>query len=330
MAAIQPHPYAELTPTLILDAVEREGYRCSGHLLALNSYENRVFQIGLEDAPPLVAKFYRPGRWSDAAILEEHAFALELAAHEIPIVAPFTNAHEETLFLHAGFRFALYPRHGGHAPPLDDSQNLETLGRFIGRIHAIGSLRRFQHRGDLDVHEFGWEPRRYLLESDHLPGYLSQQYADITQDLLQLIETRLAQVAPASIRLHGDLHIGNILWRDASAHLVDLDDSRNGPAIQDLWMLLAGEYDSASASLDSLLRGYTQFQDFDPTQLSLIEPLRSLRMIHYAAWLARRWDDPAFPSAFPWFGNPRYWETHLQDLREQRAKLDEEPLRWPG
>lgn len=330
MALSATHPYAELTPTLILDAVEREGYRCSGHLLTLNSYENRVFQIGLEDAPPLVVKFYRPARWSDAAILEEHAFALELAAHEIPVVAPLMDAQEATLFRHAGFRFALYPRHGGHAPPLDDPHNLEMLGRFIGRIHAIGSLRRFRHRGDLDVHEFGWEPRRYLLASGHLPAYLSQQYADLTQDLLQLIETRQMQVEPTRIRLHGDLHIGNILWRDAGAHLVDLDDSRNGPAVQDLWMLLAGEDASVAASLDCLLRGYTRFQNFDPAQLSLIEPLRSLRMIHYAAWLARRWDDPAFPSAFPWFGNPRYWEVHLQDLREQRAKLDEEPLRWPA
>lgn len=320
-------PYDNLTPDTLLDAVDHAGWRSNGELLALNSYENRVYQVGVEDAAPLVAKFYRPGRWSDAAILEEHAFTAELAALEIPVVAPLADAGGATLFHHSGFRVALFPRRGGRAPELESPENLEWLGRFIGRIHAVGAAHAFRHRPELDVDTVGMPAREAVLASGFLPAELAPRYAEITAALID--GTRRAFDRAGNyrrLRLHGDCHPGNILWTDAGPHFVDFDDAVSGPALQDLWMLLAGDRAEMTAQLGALLHGYTQFAEFDPAELHLLEALRSLRILHYAAWIARRWHDPAFPRNFPWFDTGRYWEDHIQSLREQIPLVDEAPL----
>lgn len=324
-----PHApvYAGLDPDTILQAVEARGHVTSGHLLALNSYENRVYQIGLEGGGFLVAKFYRPGRWSDAAILEEHAFTLELADAEIPVVAPLRDDHGDTLFEHAGFRFALYPRRGGRWPDLDDPDKLEWLGRFLGRIHLVGEARPFAHRPALDIDSFGTRSYRYLLEHGFIPQHIELAYRTLAEDLLRQIEAAFRRAGDIThIRLHGDCHPGNILWTDDGPHFVDLDDCRSGPAVQDLWMLLSGDRNEMALQLSEIVAGYELFRDFDRRELHLIEALRTLRMLHYAAWIARRWDDPAFPQAFTWFNTPRYWEEHVLQLREQAAALDEPPL----
>jgi Ser/Thr protein kinase RdoA (MazF antagonist) len=320
-------PYSTLGPERVLEAVESLGYRCDARLLALNSYENRVYQVGIEDAPPLIAKFYRPGRWPDAAILEEHAFAAELAGEEIPVVAPLAGADGKTLHEYAGFRFALYPRQGGRWPELDDEDTLRWLGRFIGRIHAVGAAAPFSHRPTLGIDEFGTQASAYLLDHGFIPHELRDAYAGLAGDLLDRVAAAYDRAGDIrNIRLHGDCHPGNILWTDAGPHFVDLDDCRTGPAIQDLWMLLSGERSDMSRQMNLLLEGYTQFRELDLRELNLIEALRTLRMMHYAAWLARRWNDPAFPLAFPWFNTQRYWEEHILSLREQAALLDEPPL----
>ncbi len=326
--AIQ-HPYDALTPDTVLNAVDAAGHRTDGRLLALNSYENRVYQVGVEDGPPLIAKFYRPGRWTDQAIREEHAFTLALAEAEIPAVAPLVDDSGETLRAHAGFRFALYPRRGGRWPDLDDPDHLMWMGRFMGRIHALGAARPFVHRPTLDVASFGHASVDYLREAAVIPEYLREAWFSLARDVLAQVEAGFARAGDyARIRLHGDCHPGNILWTDDGPHFVDFDDARMGPAVQDLWMLLSGERAQMTAQIDEILSGYTEFMDFDPRQLHLIEPLRTLRMIHYSAWLARRWDDPSFPRSFPWFGEPRYWEEQVLALREQAAAMNEPPLRW--
>jgi Ser/Thr protein kinase RdoA (MazF antagonist) len=320
-------PYRDLTPDLILDAVESTGRRCSGGMLALNSYENRVYQIGLDAGGFIVAKFYRPGRWPDAAIREEHAFTLELAGHEIPVVAPLTDDHGETLFEHGGYRFALYPRRGGRWPDLDNPDNLLWMGRFLGRMHAVGAVRPFSDRPALTIADFGVASYQYVLQAGFIPAELVVPYRSLAEDVLKQVERCYARAGEVTdIRLHGDCHPGNILWTDDGPHFVDLDDCRMGPAVQDLWMLLSGERQEMTAQLSELLEGYNEFYDFNPRELHLIEPLRTLRMIHYSAWLARRWDDPAFPAAFPWFNTTRYWEDQILALREQAALLDEPVL----
>ncbi|MGF1644262.1 MAG: serine/threonine protein kinase [Thiotrichales bacterium] len=320
------HPYANLTPDCILDAVERAGYHPTGSLHALNSYENRVYQIGEEGAGFLVGKFYRPERWSDDQILEEHAFALELEALEIPVVAPLKSDTGATLLHHAGFRFALFPRRGGRSPELDDPDTQYRLGQFLGRIHAMGAVRPFQHRPALTVASFGTESVRYLLAADCIPREYRPEYQSLTADLLREVDARFAAAPHSDIRLHGDFHLGNVLWTDTGAHLVDLDDCRMGPAVQDVWLLLSGDREQVALQLGEILAGYEEFHDFDRRALTLIEPLRTLRLLHYAAWLARRWTDPAFPLAFPWFNTVRYWEDHIVTLREQRQRLSEPPL----
>lgn len=321
------HPYDALTPDTVLDAVEQTGFGPNGSLLALNSYENRVYQVGLEAGDFLVAKFYRPGRWKDAAILEEHAFAAELAGHEIPVVMPLADEAGETLHRHAGFRFALYPRRGGRWPELEDPEVLLRLGRFLGRLHSVGAARPFSHRPALDLASFGTASYDYLLEQEILPADYHGQYRDLAGELLELIAAGFERAGGvARLRLHGDFHPGNILWTERGAHIVDLDDCRSGPAIQDLWMLLSGERKQMTLMLSDLLEGYEEFYDFNRRELHLIEPLRTLRIIHYAAWLAGRRDDPAFAQAFPWFNSPRYWEEHILTLREQRLRLEEPPL----
>ena len=318
--------YARLTPDILLAAVDTLGYRTSGQLLALNSYENRVYQVGLEDAAPLIVKFYRPNRWSDAAILEEHSFTQELAEHEIPVVAPLQSA-QATLHRHEGYRYAVYPRQGGHWPELGSRDERLWMGRFIGRIHAVCAARPFEHRPALDIDSFGLRPSRFLLEGGFLPAHIETAYSTLVSDLLDQVGSCFNRAGRMTrIRLHGDCHPGNILWTDDGPHFVDLDDCRSGPAIQDLWMLLSGDRQEMQLQLGELLEGYQQFHDIDYRELQLIEALRTLRMIHYAAWLARRWDDPAFPRAFPWFNTPRYWEDHILALREQADLLQQPPL----
>lgn len=322
-----PHPYDALTPDLLLDALETTGLRADGRLLALNSYENRVYQVGLEDGPPVIAKFYRPGRWYRAAIQEEHDFAWELAEHEIPVVAPLRDAQGSSLHEHGGFLFAVYPRQGGRWPDLDRREHRVWMGRFLGRLHAVGMSRPFAHRPTLDTQSFGQEPRDFVLGHGILPGYLEPAYRSLVDELLLSITRHFEACGPVRrIRLHGDCHPGNVLWTDEGPHFVDLDDCRMGPAIQDLWMLLSGDREEMGQQLGALLEGYGDFCDFDYGQLGLIEPLRTLRIIHYAGWLASRADDPAFQQAFPWFYGPRYWEEHILALREQAAALDEPVL----
>ncbi|MHA6479654.1 serine/threonine protein kinase [Stutzerimonas sp. KH-1] len=320
------HPFDTLTPDLVLDAVESIGYLSDARVLALNSYENRVYQVGIEDEAPLIAKFYRPGRWSDAAILEEHQFSLELAEHEVPVVAPLER-DGSTLFEHAGFRFALFPRRGGRAPEPGNLDQLYRLGQLLGRMHAVGANRPFEHREALGVQNFGHDSLSTLLEGDFVPRSLLPAYESVARDLLKRVEDVFASTNFTPIRLHGDCHPGNILARDDAFYLVDLDDCRMGPAVQDLWMMLAGERHERLAELAELVDGYNEFHDFAPRELPLIEALRALRLMHYSAWLARRWDDPAFPMSFPWFGSERYWGDQVLILREQMSALQEEPLR---
>lgn len=322
------HPYDDLTPEVILDATETFGWRCTGALLALNSYENRVYRIDIDDAEPVVAKFYRPGRWSDAAIQEEHAFTLMLAEHEIPAVAPLTRADGRTLCEHAGFRFALFPWARGRTPELNSADDRRLLGRYLGRLHRLGRAERFQHRLRLNVQSYGHQPVALLQQSAFIPDELRTSYFRIAEMLLPRLEEIFGQTADAAIRLHGDCHIGNVLWGMQAPLLVDFDDCLSAPAIQDLWMMLSGERDEMEALLADYLAGYTEFMEFDPSELRLIEPLRTLRMLHHSAWLASRWDDPAFPRAFPWFSARRYWEDQILALRQQLALLDEEPLNW--
>jgi Ser/Thr protein kinase RdoA (MazF antagonist) len=319
-------PYSELSPEMVLDAIEAVGHRCDGRVLALNSYENRVYQIGIEDGTPVVAKFYRPARWTDAAIREEHTFAGELAAQEIPVVAPLLR-DGVSLHIHHGFRYAVFPRRGGRWPELGSTDDREWVGRFLGRIHAVGRAARFQERGRLSMEDLGRNARDFVLDGDWMPDYLAEKYADLTDTLLDEIEARADGWRGATLgRILGDCHRGNILWTDQGPHFVDLDDCLTGPAVQDLWMLLAGGQQEMRTGLQDLLKGYEQFLPFDRSEIALIEPLRALRMIHYSAWLARRWHDPAFPRAFPWFAEPRYWEEHYRALDDQLAAVIAEPL----
>jgi Ser/Thr protein kinase RdoA (MazF antagonist) len=321
-------PYYRLGPDTVLDAVESTGLLPDGRLLALNSYENRVYQVGLEDADPVIAKFYRPGRWTDDQIGEEHEFALELQQAEIPMVAPLV-LEGRTLFHHADFRFTLFPRQGGHAPELEDRDTLTWLGRFLGRIHAVGRSRPFRDRLELTPARFGDEAIATLRSGGWLPPHLETAFDSLTADLMRAVRAAWAAAGSfARIRLHGDCHPGNLLWRDGP-FFVDLDDCQSGPAIQDLWMLLAGDAHEMSRQLGYLLEGYAAFCDFDARELLLIEALRTLRMLHHAAWLARRWEDPAFPAAFPWFDSPRYFEDLILALREQLAAMQEPALTLP-
>ena len=325
-AADQTTPYYRLDPDTVLQSVESTGLLTDGRLLALNSYENRVYQVGIEAETPVIAKFYRPDRWSDEAIAEEHGFAKELAEQEIPVVAPLL-INAATLHTCKGYRFALFRRHGGHWPELNTQDDREWAGRFIARIHAVGATRPFKHRPTLDIDSFGQQSVRFLLEKGFIPAHIETAYSTLTEDLLQQISAAYNNAGNIQqIRLHGDCHPGNILWTDDGPHFVDLDDCRTGPAIQDIWMLISGDRHEMQTQLIDIIEGYLQFHDFDHRQLQLIEPLRTLRILHYAAWLARRWKDPAFPRAFPWFNTARYWEEHILTLREQASLLNEPTL----
>ena len=320
-------PYQDLSPDVVLAAVESRGRACNGSILALNSYENRVYQVGIEEGGFLITKFYRPERWSDDTILEEHAFALELEANEIPVVAPLRADDQATLFQYQNYRFSLSPRKGGRTPELTNPETLVSLGRFIARLHAVGATHSFQHRPVLTIERFAIEPSQYLLAQDFIPVELIPAYSSLINDLIPRIQAAFERAGNVkTLRLHGDCHPGNLLWTDDGVHFVDLDDCLTGPAVQDIWMLLSGSRSDMTQQLGDFLDGYYEFYDFDPRELHLVEALRTLRMIHYSAWLARRWQDPAFPQNFPWFDTPRYWDDQILSLREQAALLDEEPL----
>jgi Ser/Thr protein kinase RdoA (MazF antagonist) len=324
------HPYSGLTPDRVLDALDGVGLHGDSRLQALGSYENRVYLVGVEDAPSVVVKFYRPARWSDAAILEEHAFVAELALREIPVVAPLRLAGA-TLHEAGAFRFAVYPRCGGRAPELGDPETLIWMGRFLGRIHAVGTLAPFRHRETLGVDTFGIAPRDWLLAHGFVPPDLLDAWRSVAAQAVDGVRRCYDRAGDVrTLRLHGDCHSGNVLWIEHGAtrgpHFVDFDDARMGPAVQDLWMLLSGDRAEMTRQLAAVLEGYGDFFAFDPRELHLVEALRTLRLLHYSAWIAQRWDDPAFPAAFPWFNTQRYWQDRILELREQVALMDEPPL----
>jgi Ser/Thr protein kinase RdoA (MazF antagonist) len=324
---VNAHPYDALTPDLVIDAVESAGYLSDARLLALNSYENRVYQVGLEDATPLIAKFYRPERWTREQIQEEHLFSLELVEADISVVAPLVDDSGNSIHEHAGFMFALFPRRGGYPPELDNLHNLFILGRTLGRIHSVGRASAFQHRIEMSVDSMMAQNIRFLLDGDFIPRDLIPAYSSLAKDLQSAVEAIYSEVKTADlIRVHGDCHVGNILWRDEIAHFVDLDDCIMAPAIQDIWMFLSGDRHRRQQQLAEVVEGYSEFCDFEPRQLRWLEALRTMRIVNYATWLARRWEDPAFPRSFTWFNTERYWADHILELREQLAALGEEPL----
>jgi Ser/Thr protein kinase RdoA (MazF antagonist) len=319
-------PFFTLTPDVIFNALDTIGLSCDGRMLALNSYENRVYQVGIRDAPAMVIKFYRPERWTDAAILEEHRFVEELYEAELPVV-PALAIEGKTLHIADGFRFTVFPKQGGRVPELAGQTKLEWMGRLLGRIHAIGALRPYIERPVLDIETFGEASRAYLLDNASVPQEFADVYREVSGQALAVVRDCFDRAGPVkSLRLHGDCYPGNVLWTDEGPHFVDFDDSRTGPAIQDLWMLLSGERLEMTVQLRHLLTGYRMFYDFDSRELHLLEALRTLRLLHYVAWIAKRWDDPAFPAAFPWFTSANYWQDRMTELREQITLMAEAPL----
>ena len=321
------HAFEFLTPDFILGAIEDCGYKTDGHLMALNSYENRVYQVGVEDAEPVIAKFYRPDRWCDEAIQEEHDYCADLAFAELPVVPPIKHSLGLTLHKKKGFRIALFERKGGRAPELDKEEHLRTLGRFLGRIHAAGGGSSFVYRPSISNLDYARESIS-VVRTAFIPADLQLAYDSLITDVENVLGNRLEESSSfREIKIHGDCHLGNILWRDDAPHFVDFDDARMGPSVQDLWMLLSGDMIEQNIQLDWILEEYTEFRDFDYREISLIEPLRTLRLIGYAGWMAKRWSDPAFPLAFPWFNSQGYWEKHILELREQLAALHEPEFR---
>lgn len=321
------HPYTALTPDKVLDAVESLGYVTDARIFALNSYENRVYQVGLESGDYLIVKFYRPGRWSDAQILEEHNFSWELADLEIPVAAPLRFTGDASLLNFDDFRFAVFPRIKGREPEFDNADNLVVMGRFIGRIHLAGASSSFATRKRLSVEDFAVNSREFLLSNNFIPKELLVAYESLSRDLVERVKSVMHGCGERGYqRIHGDCHLGNVLWADGIPTFVDFDDTLTGPRIQDLWMLLSGDRNQKLAQLMEIVDGYNEFNSFDAGELELIESLRTLRLMNYSAWLARRWDDPAFPRNFPWFNTVRYWSEHILELREQMAALDEAPL----
>lgn len=324
--AIQNDYYA-LKPDVVIDAVESLGLFSDARIIILNSYENRVYQVGIDDATPIIVKFYRPARWTDEQILEEHELTLKLAEYEIPVVPPMVFSGR-TLHYYNGYRFAVYARRGGRAPELCDPDHLLMLGHCLGKIHAISVNQPYRFRPAINCQNYISAPSTYIVDHQFIPPELKDAYVDVIADLVAMIESILAATEYQTICLHGDCHVGNMLWTDQGVHFVDFDDSRMGPAIQDIWMLLSGSRDEQNRSLYDVLEGYTEFHDFNPAEIRLIEVFRTLRIVHYSGWLASRWSDPAFNQTFTWFNTANYWTEHLLQCRHQLSALQEEPLRW--
>ena len=321
------HPYSGLTPDKVLAAVESFGFETDARIFALNSYENRVYQVGIAGGPSLIIKFYRPQRWSREQILEEHRFTEQLAEFELPVVPPIHCNDGGTLAEFDDFLIAVFPQFIGRPPELDNLDNLLVMGRFIARIHAVGATSKFKHRVAITVERFAIDSQQYLLEHDFLPASLLHAYETLSRDLIEREQDRFKSAGKlTTLRIHGDCHPGNVLRKDDTPTFVDFDDAMQGPAIQDLWMMLSGDRDQRQGQLLELVEGYNEFHDFRVAELPLIESLRTMRIMHYSAWLARRWQDPAFPLSFPWFNTERYWASHILELREQLAALDEPPL----
>ncbi|MDG2107520.1 MAG: serine/threonine protein kinase [Woeseiaceae bacterium] len=320
--------FANLQPEDIISTLVSLGFDCDGRFLALNSYENRVYQVGIEDESPIVTKFYRPARWSDKCIHEEHAFCLDLASQDIPVIPPMT-INGQTLKNSGDYRLAVFPCKGGRAPDLDNYETLAQLGRLIARIHLEGETKSFVHRPSINIETYGIQSINYLIDNEFIPEQNHEAYESVAKLVLDGVEACFDRAGDTlEIRLHGDFHPGNVLINQDRLHIVDLDDCRHGPAMQDLWMFLSGDKEEQTPQLEALLNGYQSFRRFDPRELHLIEALRSLRIMHYAAWLARRWKDPAFKVAFPWFNSARYWDEHILTMREQVALMQEAPLEW--
>ncbi len=329
-SSLDVHPYQVLTLDVVIDAVESTGRLSDACILALNSYENRVYQVGIEEREPVIVKFYRPNRWGVKQILEEHEFTQQLYELEIPVVPPLVideQSDTPTLARFNEFHFAIYPRQGGRAPELDNLDHLYRLGQAIGRIHAAGAAFPFQHRVPFTVQAFGHANVAYLLQNGFIPADLVPAYESIVAEVLAEIELNNPEAKQyKQISLHGDCHPGNVLWRNDSPHFVDFDDAMTGPAIQDLWMLLSGDRINKQQQLSEIIEGYDMFHSFDVRELKLVESLRAMRVLNYSAWLAKRWDDPAFPKSFPWFNTPRYWSEHILELKELLSALQEKPL----
>lgn len=327
------HPYEKLTPDVVIDAVESLGYISDARILALNSYENRVYQVGIEGEDPIIIKFYRPERWNINQILEEHEFTNQLYSLEIPVVPPkeFSGLEYKTLGRFRNFLFSVYPRQGGRAPELDNLDHLFQLGQFIGRIHSVGASFDFKFRNSISIHDFGEKNVKFLIDNDFIPEDLLPAYKSISKQLLKILSsTGLNSNKFKNISLHGDCHPGNILWRKERPHFLDFDDAITGPAIQDLWMLLSGEKENKQKQFLEILDGYENFYHFNRSELALIEPLRVLRVLYYNGWLAKRWRDPAFPISFPWFNTQKYWSEHILELKELLSSLNEPALDLPN
>jgi Ser/Thr protein kinase RdoA (MazF antagonist) len=320
--------YADLNPDAIIGAVEKSGHRCDGRLQALNSYENRVYQIGRVDAAPLVVKFYRPGRWRTEQILEEHRFCAALRDADLPVIVPLTDAHGDTVIADGPYRLSLYTQTIGRPPAFDNAEHRKLLGRFAARLHNVAVLDHFDDRPVLDVESFGHASMEDLFASGHVPDALAEAFDAAGAHAVHRAEQLFEQCAPLFVhRLHGDLHAGNILWTDDGPVVMDFDDCCTGPALADLWMFLSGERDYQEQCLADLVEGYEQFRAFPYAQLPLVEALRTLRIVHHAAWIARRWNDPAFPRAFGFFATERYWQDLILTLKEQLSVMHDDPLR---
>jgi Ser/Thr protein kinase RdoA (MazF antagonist) len=321
------HPFSRLSPEKVLSVLDGLNLKTDARIFALNSYENRVYQVGLTDGSSKIVKFYRPGRWSEAQILEEHKFCAELTELDIPVAAPLSLGSGETLARVDGFYVAVFNKLSGRAPELDDETTLSIMGRFVGRIHAAGAQRSFSQRYEFTLERLGVMSREFLLSNDFLPPELISAYESLSKDVISKVGQLFEDNAPiAVLRIHGDCHFGNVLWNEGIPHFVDFDDSVTGPAIQDLWMMLSGSRNDQQHQASKIIKGYNEFYDFNLSELSLIEGMRTLRLMNYSAWLARRWDDPAFPRTFQWFNTERYWSNHILELREQFALLDEPSL----
>ncbi len=322
----QDTPYRDLNPECILESIETLGFKPTGSMIGLNSYENRVYQLGLEDGSFCVVKFYRPNRWTDEEIMEEHNFTNELKGSDLSVISPYiTNG--QSLFEYKTFRFSIFPRQGGHTPNIENLSDLKVLARSIARLHSIGQTSKFKHRGEIDILQWSTESRESIINHQIIPLELENNYRKVTLELIEKLEKILVSYNSKTwSRIHGDFHLGNVLWRDNTAHLLDFDDTINGPPIQDLWMLLSGTRMDQEHQLYEILDAYNTFYDFDHSDLILIEPLRTARIMHHAAWIGKRWNDPAFPLAFPWYNTNKYWMEHILDLRQQITKLDEPNL----